>query len=119
MSRTRRTSWRPRRCCGSRRSAAHANAGLAHKVGSWTPGKEADITLIRTTDVNTAPGSNAVATVTAFAHAGNVDTVLVAGQIRKWRGQLTGHDMNTVTAQVLASRDYLFAASHQRARRPG
>lgn len=92
-----------------------ANAGLAHKVGSLTPGKEADITLIRTTDVNTAPGSNAVATVTAFAHAGNVDTVLVAGQIRKWRGQLTGHDMNTVTAQVLASRDYLFAASHQRA----
>jgi len=92
-----------------------ANAGLAHKVGSLTPGKEADITLIRTTDVNTAPGSNAVATVTAFAHAGNVDTVLVAGQIRKWRGQLTGHDMNAVTAQVLASRDYLFAASHQRA----
>jgi len=92
-----------------------ANAGLAHKVGSLTPGKEADITLIRTTDVNTAPGSNAVATVTAFAHAGNVDTVLVAGQIRKWRGQLTGHDMNAVSAQVLASRDYLFAASHQRA----
>jgi len=58
-----------------------ANAGLAHKVGSLTPGKEADITLIRTTDVNTAPGSHAVATVTAFAYAGNVDTVLVAGQI--------------------------------------
>ena len=87
-----------------------ANAGLSHKVGSLTPGKEADIALIRTTDVNTAPGTNAVATVTAFAHAGNVDTVLVAGQVRKWRGKLTGHDMNAVAAQVLASRDYLFAA---------
>ena len=32
-------------------------------------GKEAGTTLIRTTDVNTAPGSNAVATITAFAHA--------------------------------------------------
>jgi cytosine/adenosine deaminase-related metal-dependent hydrolase len=92
-----------------------ANAGLSRKVGSLTPGKEADITLIRTTDVNTAPGTNAVATVTAFAHAGNVDTVLVAGQIRKWRGKLTGHDMNAVAAQVRASRDYLFAASGQRA----
>jgi cytosine/adenosine deaminase-related metal-dependent hydrolase len=92
-----------------------ANAGLSRKVGSLTPGQEADITLIRTTDVNTAPGTNAVATVTAFAHAGNVDTVLVAGQIRKWRGKLTGHDMNAVAAQVLASRDYLFAASGQRA----
>ncbi len=92
-----------------------ANAGLSGKVGSLTPGKEADIALIRTTDVNTAPGTNAVATVTAFAHAGNVDTVLVAGQVRKWRGKLTGHDMNAVAAQVLASRDYLFAASGQRA----
>ena len=92
-----------------------ANAGLSRKVGSLTPGKEADITLIRTTDVNTAPGTNAVATVTAFAHAGNVDTVMVAGQIRKWRGKLTGHDMNAVAAQVRASRDYLFAASGQRA----
>ncbi|HEX9538348.1 MAG TPA: amidohydrolase family protein, partial [Streptosporangiaceae bacterium] len=46
-----------------------ANAGLSHKVGSLTPGKEADITLIRTTDVNTAPGTNAVAAITAFAHA--------------------------------------------------
>ena len=92
-----------------------ANAGLSHKVGSLTPGKEADIVLIRTTDVNTAPGTNAVATVTAFAHAGNVDTVLIAGQVRKWRGKLTGHDMNAVAAQVLASRDYLFAAGGQRA----
>jgi 5-methylthioadenosine/S-adenosylhomocysteine deaminase len=92
-----------------------ANAGLSHKAGSLTPGKDADIVLIRTTDVNTAPGTNAVATVTAFAHASNVDTVLVAGQVRKWRGKLTDHDMNAVAAQVLASRDYLFTASGQRA----
>ena len=29
-----------------------ANAGLSHKVGSLTPGKDADITLIRATDVD-------------------------------------------------------------------
>lgn len=91
-----------------------ANAGLCHKTGSLTPGKQADIVLIRTTDANTAPGTNAVATLTAFAHAGNVDTVLVAGQVRKWRGKLTGHDMSAVAAQAVASRDYLFAASGQR-----
>ena len=45
----------------------------------------------------------------------HIDTVLIAGQVRKWRGKLTGHDMNAVAAQVLASRDYLFAASGQRA----
>jgi hypothetical protein len=30
-------------------------------------------------------------------------------------GKLTGHDMNTIAAQVLASRDYLLAADGQRA----
>jgi hypothetical protein len=30
-------------------------------------------------------------------------------------GKLTGHDMNTIAAQVLASRGYLLAAGGQRA----
>jgi 5-methylthioadenosine/S-adenosylhomocysteine deaminase len=41
-----------------------ANAGLSHKVGSLTPGKQADIALIRTTDVDTAPGTNAAGRIT-------------------------------------------------------
>jgi 5-methylthioadenosine/S-adenosylhomocysteine deaminase len=36
-----------------------ANAGLDTRTGSLTPGKEADVVLIRTSDVNTAPLSNA------------------------------------------------------------
>jgi hypothetical protein len=36
--------------------------------------------LIRTTGASTAPGTNAVATVTVFAPAGNVDTMSVTGQ---------------------------------------
>lgn len=87
-----------------------ANAGLADAVGSLTVGKAADIILIRTTDVNTAPLSNAVATATAFAHAGNVDTVLVGGRIRKFRGDLVGHDLAQVRGLVEASRDHLMAA---------
>lgn len=39
------------------------------------------------------PLTNAVSTVVSYAHAGNVDTVLIAGEIRKWRGQLVGHDL--------------------------
>jgi hypothetical protein len=44
--------------------------------------------LIRTSDVNVARASDALATVTSFAHAGNVDTVLVGGELRKFRGHL-------------------------------
>jgi 5-methylthioadenosine/S-adenosylhomocysteine deaminase len=39
------------------------NAALAHKIGTLTPGKEADIVLIRAGDINTLPLTNAVATV--------------------------------------------------------
>ncbi|WP_256105435.1 amidohydrolase family protein [Streptomyces sp. ODS05-4] len=88
-----------------------ANAGLEDTVGSLTPGKAADLVLVRTTDVNTAPLTDPVATVTAFAHAGNVDTVLVAGQVRKFRGELVGHDVRRVRGLVEASRDHLFAAA--------
>ncbi|MGW5105924.1 amidohydrolase family protein [Nocardia sp. NPDC004123] len=91
-----------------------ANAGLVDKTGSLTPGKQADVVLVRTTDVNTAPLSNALATLTAFAHPGNVDTVFVDGQVRKFRGVLVGHDLGRIRGLIEASRDYLFAACGQR-----
>jgi cytosine/adenosine deaminase-related metal-dependent hydrolase len=91
-------------------SGGAVNAGLGHRVGSLTPGKAADIVLIRTSDVNTAPASDALATVTAFAHAGNVDTVLVGGELRKFRGRLVGHDFGVVRGLIEESRDALMAA---------
>jgi 5-methylthioadenosine/S-adenosylhomocysteine deaminase len=87
-----------------------ANAGLSHRVGSLTPGKDADIVLIRTSDLNVAPASQALATVTSFAHSGNVDTVLVGGELRKFRGQLVGHDIAAVRRMMESSRNYLMAA---------
>ena len=39
------------------------------------------------------PLTNAVATVVQYAHAGNVESVFVAGNVRKWRGALVGHDI--------------------------
>jgi 5-methylthioadenosine/S-adenosylhomocysteine deaminase len=86
------------------------NAGLSHRVGSLTPGKDADIVLIRTSDINVAPASNALATVTSFAHSGNVDTVLVGGELRKFRGQLMNHDFGQVRRMIEGSRDYLMRA---------
>jgi cytosine/adenosine deaminase-related metal-dependent hydrolase len=85
------------------------NAGLAHKIGTLTPGKEADIVLIRTGDINTLPLNNAVGTVVSYAHAGNVDTVLIAGMPRKWAGKLADVDLAAVRERVQRSRDQLFA----------
>jgi cytosine/adenosine deaminase-related metal-dependent hydrolase len=84
------------------------NAALAAKIGSLTPGKEADLVVIRAEDVNTMPLTNAVATVVQYAHAGNVEAVFVAGNVRKWRGALVGHDMASVRRRIHKSRDELF-----------
>jgi 5-methylthioadenosine/S-adenosylhomocysteine deaminase len=81
--------------------------GTETKCGSLTPGKEADIVLIRATDVTTGPVNNAVGTVVVGANVNNVDTVMIAGKIKKWRGQLIGVDQHALVDRVRASRDYL------------
>jgi cytosine/adenosine deaminase-related metal-dependent hydrolase len=85
------------------------NAGLAGKTGSLTPGKEADIVVIRADDINTMPLTNAAGTVVSHAHAGNVEAVFIAGNVRKWGGALVGHDLGSIRRRVRESRDYLFA----------
>jgi 5-methylthioadenosine/S-adenosylhomocysteine deaminase len=69
-------------------------------VGSLTPGKQADIQVIRTDDIATLGALDAVAAVTAFAHPGTVDTVMVAGRLRKHAGALMGVDLQAVRSMV-------------------
>jgi len=61
--------------------------GLGHRTGSLTPGKQADIILIRK-DLNLSPVHDSVEAVVFHANPGNVDTVLVAGEFRKRGGRL-------------------------------
>ncbi len=85
-----------------------ACAGLLDKCGTLTPGKEADIVMIRTDDVNLYPSNNAVGTVVAAADTGNVDTVIIGGAIRKFRGKMTRVNLSKFRQQVDESRSYLF-----------
>ncbi len=62
--------------------------GLADEVGSLTPGKRADIAMIRTDDINTVPSHNPVETIVFQSGVENVDTVLVDGDIVKRDGDL-------------------------------
>lgn len=83
-------------------------AGLSQKCGSLTPGKEADIVIIRTDDINLYPSNNAIGTVVAAADIKNVDTVIIGGAVRKFRGKLVGVNMTRFRQQVDESRNYLF-----------
>jgi len=65
---------------------------LDQRVGSLTPGKDADVIMIRTTDYNILPVMNvqdAVWAATCSAKAGNVDSVWVAGKRVKEAGMMT------------------------------
>lgn len=86
-----------------------ANAGLLHKCGTLTPGKEADIVLIRTNDINLYPSNHAIGSVVAAADSRNVDTVIIAGKVRKLRGQMVGVNMDKFRQMGDESRNYLFA----------
>jgi 5-methylthioadenosine/S-adenosylhomocysteine deaminase len=86
-------------------------AHLSHKIGSLTPGKEADIILLRADAINVAPLNNVPGAVVTLMDRSNVDTVIVAGKVRKWRGHLVGVPVSWVRAALEASRDYIFTTA--------
>ena len=84
---------------------------LDGKVGSLTPKKEADIIILDATRINVAPLNQVPGAVVSLMDRTNVETVIVAGKIRKWKGQLLDFDVQHLRQQLEASRDYLFAAA--------
>jgi 5-methylthioadenosine/S-adenosylhomocysteine deaminase len=89
-------------------------AGLENSVGTLTPGKQADIIMVRTDGLAVFPVGNAVATIVQAVERADVDTVMVAGRIRKRAGKLLDADLAKLTAEVNASRDYLVEQSGYR-----
>lgn len=85
--------------------------GLDARTGSLTPGKDADIVLLDANAVNVAPLNHVPGAVVGLMERSNVDCVLVAGQVRKWRGALVGVDVARLRAGIEASRDYIFEAA--------
>jgi cytosine/adenosine deaminase-related metal-dependent hydrolase len=80
-------------------------AGLEDKIGTLTPGKEADIVLLAADRLNVWPLNNAAGAVVNVMNPGHVDTVLIAGKPRKWHGALVGVDAPRVLRLVEEARD--------------
>lgn len=84
---------------------------LDGKVGSLTPGKEADIIILDATRINVAPLNQVPGAVVSLMDRTNVETVIVAGKVRKWKGRLLDVDLPRLRQQLEASRDYVFSAA--------
>jgi 5-methylthioadenosine/S-adenosylhomocysteine deaminase len=84
---------------------------LDHKVGSLTPSKEADILILNANSINVAPLNHVPGAVVTLMDRTNVETVIVAGKIRKWKGELLDVNLPRLRSQLEASRDFLFDAA--------
>lgn len=78
--------------------------GIADQTGSLTPGKRADLILIRSTDANLAPIGQDLDFMLVFgAQPRNVDTVIVDGHILMSRGHFTAIDPERIVREVTES----------------
>ncbi|HEY6514021.1 MAG TPA: amidohydrolase family protein [Burkholderiaceae bacterium] len=84
---------------------------LDHKVGTLTPGKEADIIILDAEAINVAPLNNVPGAVVSLMERSNVETVIVGGKVRKWKGRLLDVNLSRLRRQLEDSRDYLFSTA--------
>jgi 5-methylthioadenosine/S-adenosylhomocysteine deaminase len=85
--------------------------GLESSIGNLTPGKQADLIMIRTDGINIFPSHNAVGNVVHMANRSDVRTVMVAGKLRKHEGQLVDVNLGAIRRETEAAREYLFDAA--------
>ena len=84
---------------------------LDRRVGTITPGKEADIIVLDAGAINVAPLNHVAGAVVTLMERSNVDSVIVAGKFRKWKGRLLDVDLAALRRELESSRDYLFDAA--------
>jgi cytosine/adenosine deaminase-related metal-dependent hydrolase len=62
---------------------------MADRIGSLTPGKQADLVVLSADDLNMWPVHDPVVSVITQASVANVDSVMIAGQWKKRARKLT------------------------------
>src|SRR6266498_3918644 len=89
---------------------ARAN-GLENVTGSLTPGKQADVIMLRIDKPNIFPINDPIGAVVWGMDTSNVDSVFVAGKALKQNGELLNVDLNRIEKMAYASRDYVVSKS--------
>jgi cytosine/adenosine deaminase-related metal-dependent hydrolase len=84
---------------------------LDSKTGSLKVGKEADIIILDGNHLNVFPMNNVPGAVVTMMERTNVETVIVAGKIRKWNGRLLDVDVDRLRSRLDATRDFLYSAA--------
>lgn len=77
--------------------------GLDHRIGSLTPGKQADVVVLDASRLNLFPVHDPVASVVMQAGIANVESVVIAGRFVKRGGRLVGRDLAGLKQRLAAS----------------
>jgi len=85
---------------------------LSRKIGSLTPGKEADIIVLDAEAINVHPLNHVPGAVVSLMERSNVETVIVAGKVRKWKGKLLDVNLGKLRNDLENSRDFIFDAAN-------
>jgi 5-methylthioadenosine/S-adenosylhomocysteine deaminase len=89
-------------------AGAAANRVL-DKVGTLTPGKEADIIVLDTRNINIWPMNNVPGTVVTMMNPRHVRDVLIAGKVVYWKGKLVGWNVERLLQRIERARDRVLA----------
>ena len=81
--------------------------GLEERTGSLTPGKQADVVVIRCDHANASPIIDPVSTVVHQVDTRNVEMVLVGGKVLKRDGKLVGADVGRARSLAASSLEHL------------
>jgi 5-methylthioadenosine/S-adenosylhomocysteine deaminase len=98
-----------RQCIEMATIAGAAANRLLDKVGTLTPGKEADVVVLEARSLSTWPMNNVPGTIVTMMNPTHVRDVLIAGKVVVWKGALVGWDIDRLLRQVEQSRDRVLA----------
>ena len=82
--------------------------GLGSRIGSLTPGKQADVIVVGSDRVGMSSLADAVGAIVLQAGAGDVRDVLVAGRLVKRGGAMVDADVARARELLDASKEWLF-----------
>jgi len=85
-------------------------AGLADRIGTLSPGKQADLVLLRADDLSMFPVRNPIGSVVMQGGVSSVDSVFIAGRAVKRHGKLLFAKLDARKSELAASGERIMQA---------
>src|SRR5204862_2446666 len=96
--------------------AGAASNRVLDKVGTLTPGKEADIVVLDAHSINTWPMNNVPGTIVTMMNPRHVRDVVIAGKVVYFKGKLVGWNVERLLQRIAQARDRVLGRVNGRAK---